>query len=940
MTHFLRKMAAAWIIILGSVSVGFAQQQMPPIPTDPNVRIGKLDNGLTYYIRHNELPEKRADFYIAQKVGSILEEDNQRGLAHFLEHMCFNGTKNFPDKALIKYLESIGVKFGENLNAYTSIDETVYNISNVPVIRDGIVDSCLLILHDWADDLTLAPKEIDSERGVIHEEWRTSTGAMMRMLERMMPTMYPDSKYAYRLPIGTMEVVDNFPYQALRDYYEKWYRPDQQGVIVVGDIDVDKVEAQIKSIFSPIKMPENAAKREYFPVPDNKEPLIAIDKDKEQTVPVIYLFFKHDAVTGEQKKNMDYLVLNYMKSMIENMLNARLGELIQSANPPFIEAQVSDGEFFLAKSKDAFSGLAASKEDGIDTALASLLREIERMHKYGFTASEYARAKADYLRMLESAYNERNKTKNDSYVDEYVRHFIDNEPIPGIDTEYAIMNQIVPNIPVEAINSLIPSLVTDSNMVVGVFCPEKEGMKYPTKEDILSVINKVKAENITAYEDKVSDEPLVAEKPQGGKIQKSENGPFGSTILTLSNGVRVILKPTDFKADEIKMKAFSPGGSSLFPDDEAININVMNSVASVGGLGNFSNVDLEKVLAGKKASVSASVNGNTEGLSGNCSPKDFETLMQLVYLSFTAPRVDNDAFTSFKNRLQASLANQEANPMTALQDTLQKALYMGHPRAIRMKADMVDKIDYAKIMDMYKDRFKDASDFTFIFVGNIKPEEVEPLIETYLGALPSINRKETFRDNKIDMRQGDYKNVFSKQLETPKATVLVINNGKCAYTLKNQIMMSMLSQILDIIYTENVREKEGGTYGVSAYGNLSKYPKEEAVLQIYFDTDPAKRAKMTDIILNELKKFAHEGPSAENLNKVKEFKLKKHKEDTKENGYWLSVLDEYLWENTDMNTGYEDLVNSITAKDLQEFTKALLDQNNRIEVSMTSEEAK
>ncbi|WP_455667390.1 M16 family metallopeptidase [Phocaeicola sp.] len=938
MTHFLKKMVAAWFI-LGSVSVGFAQQ-MPPIPTDPNVRIGKLDNGLTYYIRHNELPEKRADFYIAQKVGSILEDDNQRGLAHFLEHMCFNGTNNFPGKTLTQYLESIGVKFGENLNAYTSIDETVYNISNVPVIRDGIVDSCLLILHDWADDLTLDPKEIDSERGVIHEEWRTSTGAQMRMLERMMPIMYPDSKYAYRLPIGTMEVVDNFPYQALRDYYEKWYRPDQQGIVVVGDIDVDKVEAKIKEMFSPIKMPENAATREYFPVSDNKEPLIAIDKDKEQTVPMIYLFYKHDAIPNEQKNNMDYLVVNYMKSMIENMLNARLNELRQSANPPFIQAQAGDGEYLLSKTKYAFAGMLFSKEDGIDTALASMLREIERMHKYGFTASEYARAKADYLRMLESAYNERNKTKNDSYVNEYVRHFIDNEPIPGIEAEYAIMNQIVPNIPVEAINSLIPAMVTDSNMVVSIFCPEKEGMKYPTKEEILSVINKVKAENITAYEDKVSDEPLMAEKPQGGKIIKSENGPFGSTILTLSNGVRVILKPTDFKADEITMKAFSPGGSSLFPNDEKVNVSSLNAVAGIGGLGNFSNVDLEKVLAGKKAQVSTSVGENTEGLSGNCSPKDFETLMQLIYLSFTAPRMDNDAFTSYKNRMKASLANQEANPMVALQDTLRKALYMNHPRTFRMKADLVDQIDYAKIMDMYKDRFKDASDFTFIFVGNIKPEEVEPMIETYLGSLPSINRKETFRDNKIYMRQGEYKNIFSKQLETPKATVLVINNGKCAYTLKNQIMMSMLSQILDIMYTESVREKEGGTYGVSAYGSISKYPKEEAVLQIYFDTDPEKRAKMTEIILNELNQFAKEGPSAENLSKVKEFMLKKHKENVKENGYWVNVLDEYFWDQTDMNTGYDEMVNSISAKDLQEFTKALLDQNNRVEVSMTSEETK
>ena len=352
MTHFLRKMAAAWII-LGSVSVGFAQQQMPPIPTDPNVRIGNLDNGLTYYIRHNELPEKRADFYIAQKVGSILEEDNQRGLAHFLEHMCFNGTKNFPDKTLIQYLESIGVKFGENLNAYTSIDETVYNISNVPVIRDGVVDSCLLILHDWADDLTLDPKEIDSERGVIHEEWRTSTNAMMRMYEKALPTLYPESKYAYRLPIGIMEVVDNFPYQALRDYYEKWYRPDQQGIVVVGDIDVDKIEAKIKKIFSPIKMPENPAEREYFQVPDNKETIVAIETDKEQANPVAYLCYKHEAIPNEQKGNMDYLVVNYMKSMIENMLNARLNELTQTANPPFTGAGAGYGEYFLAKTKES-----------------------------------------------------------------------------------------------------------------------------------------------------------------------------------------------------------------------------------------------------------------------------------------------------------------------------------------------------------------------------------------------------------------------------------------------------------------------------------------------------------------------------------------------------------------------------------------------------------
>ena len=941
MTHFLRKMAAAWII-LGSVSVGFAQQQMPPIPTDPNVRIGKLDNGLTYYIRHNELPEKRADFYIAQKVGSILEEDNQRGLAHFLEHMCFNGTKNFPDKTLIQYLESIGVKFGENLNAYTSIDETVYNISNVPVIRDGVVDSCLLILHDWADDLTLDPKEIDSERGVIHEEWRTSTNAMMRMYEKALPTLYPESKYAYRLPIGIMEVVDNFPYQALRDYYEKWYRPDQQGIVVVGDIDVDKIEAKIKKIFSPIKMPDNPAEREYFQVPDNKETIVAIETDKEQANPVAYLCYKHEAIPNEQKGNMDYLVVNYMKSMIENMLNARLNELTQTANPPFIFAQVSDQEFLISKTKDAFTGIVASKEDGIDSAITAIVREIERVHKFGFTASEYARAKADYLRMLESAYNERNKVKNGAYVDEYVRHFIDNEPIPGIENEYAIMNQIVPNLSVEMVNSLIPALVTDSNLVVNVFFPEKEGLKVPSKEEILAAVNKVKAETLTAYEDKVSDEPLISEKPQGGKITKQENGPFGSTILTLSNGVRVILKSTDFKADEIRMRAFSPGGSSLFPNDEIININVMNDVASIGGLGNFSNVDLEKVLAGKKASVSASVGGNTEGLSGSCSPKDFETLMQLVYLSFTAPRMDNDAFTSFKNRLQASLANQEANPMTALQDTLQKALYMGHPRTIRMKADMVDKIDYAKVMEMYKDRFKDASDFTFYFVGNVDIEKMKPMIAKYLGGLPSINRKESFKDTKMEIRKGQYKNEFAKKQETPMASIMFLFSGTCKYDLRNQMTLSILDQALDMVYTAEIREKEGGSYGVNCSGSLSRYPREQLVLQIVFQTDPAKKDKLSGIVIEQLNKMAKEGPSAEHMQKIKEYMLKKYKDAQKENSYWLGNLDEYFYTGIDYTKDYETLVNSITAKDVQEFLAKLMKQNNEIQVIMTvpEEEAK
>ena len=941
MKRFTKRLLTA-LLVLGSAVVALAQQQpqMPPIPTDPNVRIGKLENGLTYYIRHNELPENRADFYIAQKVGSILEEENQRGLAHFLEHMCFNGTTNFPGKGIINWLESIGVKFGQNLNAYTSIDETVYNINNVPVIRDGIVDSCLLILHDWANDLTLAEKEIDNERGVIHEEWRTGQGAMMRMYEQALPKAFEGSKYGHRLPIGTIEVIDNFPYQALRDYYEAWYRPDQQGIVVVGDIDVDKVEAKIKEMFSPIEMPANAPKRKYEVVPDNKEPIITIAKDKEQPATLIYLWHKHPATPNEAKGNIGYLVQSYMFNMISSMMHARLEELRQGANPPFIQAASGNNDFLLAKTTEAFVGMAMSKDDGIPTALSALVREIERARRFGFTASEYSRAKADYLRSLESAYNERDKMKNNQYVQEYVRHFIDNEPIPGIETEYALMNQLAPNIPVEAINSILPQLIKDENIVVNIFGPDKEGMVYPTEAEILDILKQTKAEEITAYVDKVSDEPLMKETPKAGKIVKTEAGPFGSTALTLSNGVRVVIKNTDFKADEIRMTAFSPGGTSLFDTKEAIQLRMFNSVAGLGGLGNFSNVDLEKVLAGKKVGISTSVSGLTERVNGNCSPKDFETLMQLVYLSFTAPRMDNDAFESFKQRTKASLANQEADPSTALSDTLNHEMYGNHPMAMRFKTEMVDQIDYNRIMEMYMDRFKEAGDFTFLFVGNINLDEVKPFIETYLGGLPTINRKENFKDIKMDIRKGAHKNVFEKEMKTPKATVINIISGQCKFNPKNYLLMSMLSQTMNMVYLETIREKEGASYGVSAFGQMNCYPKEEAIFQIYFDTDPAKREKMEQIVMAEMQKVAKEGPKPEHLAKVKEFMLKQYTEQIKENGYWLNRLLDYYFNKVDMNTGYEKLVNEITVKDVKNFTKALLDQGNIIEVTMTAKEAK
>ena len=863
MKQLLHGLFVAAAIVCCSFQQVFAQQ-LPPVPVDPNVRIGKLDNGLTYYIRKNALPANRADFYIAQKVGSIQEEESQRGLAHFLEHMCFNGTTHFPGDALKQYLEHIGVKFGENLNAYTSVDETVYNISNVPVTMPGAIDSCLLILHDWSNDLTLDPKEIDKERGVINEEWRTRMSAMQRMQEKMLPQMFAGTKYATCFPIGTMDVVMNFKYQTLRDYYEKWYRPDLQGIVVVGDIDVDAVEAKIKTMFADIPAQPDAAERIYYPVNDNKEPIIIIEQDKEQPHIQVLVFNKHDATPDDQKGNMGYLVQNYATNLISSMLNARLNELTQTANPPFIYAGTFEGDFFVAKTKDAFTGVVVCKEGTVEDGIANLLREMERARQFGFTETEYNRARAEYLRQLESAYNERDKRKN-----EYVRHFLDKEPIPGIENEYAIINQIAPNIPVAALNQMMQALVTDTNQVVAIFGPEKEGIQMPTKDAVLQTLKDVKAEKLTAYVDKVSDEPLMAEKPQGGKIiSEKENPIFGTTELTLSNGVKVILKKTDFKADEIRMKGTSLGGSSLFPDSEIINIKSLDAI-SAGGLGNFSAVDLEKVLAGKKASVNYGIGDKTENVTGSCSPKDLETMLQLTYLTFTAPRRDDDAFASYKNRNKAALQNQELNPNVAFGDSIQAAIYMHHPRAIRMKSDMIDKIDYDKLMEMYKDRYKDASDFTFIFVGNIDIAKDKDLIAEYLGALPAINRKETFRDTKLEMRKGTYKNEFIKQQETPKSSVFVVYNGKCKYNQKNNILMSMTSQILDLVYTEKVREEEGGTYGVYVGGSLSKYPKETALLQIIFDTAPDKKDKLMKIIFAEAENLAKAGPSDANLKKVR-----------------------------------------------------------------------
>ena len=933
----LRKQLVALVLLLVGATAAIAQQ-MPPIPVDPQVRIGKLENGLTYYIRQNNYPEGQANFYIAQKVGSSIEEDNQRGLAHFLEHMCFNGTEKFPGNGVIKYLEGIGVKFGGDLNAYTSIDETVYNIDNVPVSAVGAIDSCLWILHDWAGALLLEDEDIDKERGVIHEEWRQRNTAQQRMMEAVAKKMYPGSPYGDRWPIGTMEVIDNFPYQALKDYYEKWYRPDQQAIVVVGDINVDEVEGKIKNIFADLTMPENPAERVYYPVADNKEPIIALAQDKEQQYGIVYLFAKHEAIPAEAKNTMDYLLVDYAKAMFSQMINGRMSELGMNPEAPFVESSIYDEEFFLAKTKGAVNGVVIPKEGQTKEALAVLYREMLRAQRHGFTESEYVRARAEYLTNLESAFNERAKVRSQRYCKEYVRHFIDNEPIPGIENEYAIMNQIAPNLPVDLVNGYVQSLMSDTNLVVMAMLPEKEGLVHPTEEELVQLLAEVAAEDITAYVDKVSNEPLLAEEPVGGKVVKVKEAKYGYKQLTLSNGATVYLKSTDFKADQILMRVISKGGQALYDESEAINLGQVIDVVENNGIGNFNTTDLQKVLAGKKAYVAPYLNMYREGLNGSSTPKDFETLMQLTYLQFTAPRLDDEAFASYKNKMKALLENQELDPQSALGDTITKVLYNNHPRAVNMKAADVEKTDDKRILEIYKERFANAADFTFIFTGAIDEAVAIPLIEKYIGGLPAGGKKEKYVDAKLDIQKGNIKNVFDKQMATPSATVYLVYSGKAKYNLKNFLMMSLTEQILDIIYTEEIREKEGGTYGVGTSGSLSNVPMESFRLLVMFQTAPELREKLTGMAVDLLNKYAEEGPRQKDLDKVREYMLKKYAEDQKENSYWSNLMQNYALDGIDSYKDYEKLLNSITTDDLKKFAKSLLKQGNKIEVSMVGVE--
>jgi len=922
----MKKLTLTLIAVLALSAAALAQQAMP-VPFDQNVRRGKLENGLTYYIRHNEKPAQRANFYIAQKVGSILEEESQRGLAHFLEHMAFNGLEHFPKKAMLDYMERNGVKFGENVNAWTSFEQTVYMLNNVPTTNPGLVDSCLLVLHDWSSFISLEDDEIENERGVILEEMRQGLDAQSRIYDKILPEIYPNSPYGVPMPIiGTEEVVAHFDHKHLRDYYHKWYRPDLQGIIIIGDVDVNQIEARLKEMFADIPAPVDPAERVYFPVADNEEPIVSIATDVEETNYNIMVSYKHDITPFEERGDIAYWVNSFVEDLVSTMYNNRLEELTQKANPPFIFGYGYYGTFFISDTKDAWTTLAYAKDkDGIDEALTALVTESKRMQEYGFTASEFERAKADLMKHIENEYNERDKQETGRYFRPILAHFLTNEPLMGIENEYMLISNILPSLPLEAINMYAKEMIREDNIVITLTAPEKADEKLPSKEELLSLFNKAKEVKVEPYVETVSNEPLIATLPPKGAIaSKKHDLVFDATVLTMKNGVKVIYKPTTFKDDEIMMNAYSWGGYSVMDQSDPYTLQQINELATLGGVGNFSAIDLPKVLAGKKASVHPEINSFSEGMSGNCSTRDLETMLQLTYLYFTSPRSDDEAFQSYITRTKAMLANLESNPDVAFSDNLIFALFDNHPLRKRMKAEDYDKVDYAKAMKLYADRFKDANNFVFTFVGNIDPDTFEPLAEQYIGSLKTKKVNETWTTNVPAITDKDVNCHYTKAMENPKVTCYMVYNGDMQYTRKNQLVMQALNDVMDIVYTEKIREDEGGTYGVGVNGNLMNRPKESFMFLIGFNTNKDMYEKLMGIAVAELHNVANDGPRPEDLKKVKEFLVKKHAEDLENNRYWMNCITTQERDGYNPMADYDKIIESITGDDVANMAKAVL----------------
>ena len=935
-----KQFLSLFLLLLAPASL-FAQT----VEQDASIRQGKLKNGLTYYIRHNAKEAGLADFYIAQRVGSILEEPRQRGLAYFLEHMAFNGTKHFPGKGkqlgIVPWCETIGVKFGTNLNAYTSVDQTVYHIGSAPIKREGIIDSCLLVLNDWSQFINLDPKEIDKERGVIHEEWRNRrTGmAMQRMMENVMPKIYKGSKYEDCLPIGNMDIVDNFPYQDLRDYYQKWYRPDLQAIVVVGDFDVDMMERKIQKLFGKIKAHKNPAERIYYPVNDNDKMIVAIEKDKEQPIILGHLYMKSETTPDSEKNSVKYQREDYINGLITYMLNGRLSEKKQVANPPFMSATVKNGAFFVSRTKDAFSLSISCKQDNVLGGVSVAVGEVERARQHGFTQSELERAKKLYLNAAERQLKMEKDYKNSHYVSQCVNNFLEGEPILTPTYNLQLVKLFDGEVSLAEVNSQVGEIITDKNLVFIMYGPDKDGFVVPSESEIESTVLAAQQKRYDAYQEEQVPATLMAALPAPGKIvSEKPYGKFGMTEIVLSNGMKVYVKSTDYQADQITMSMRGEGGTSVYGDEDIPNFAFLSGSITEAGVGDFTATRLRKALAGKSLKLAPSITSEGQRITGTSSVKDLETMLQLAHLYFTAPRKDSMAFEGMMNRNLSLLKNRNASSKVVYNDSLSATLYDHNVRMAPVTVEIAKKADYNRIFEIYRERFSDVSNFKTVFIGKVDMAQLRPLLCQYLATLPSTHKAE--KSNKANVPQIVKKNEvvkFVHKQETPLANVSVFYTANVPFSPKNDLVLDMLSRVLQIAYTDSVREEKGGTYGVGVSFNLEKEDNPNALLRISYKSDPKRYEELNPVIYKQLLNIADHGPVASSMDKVKKYLKKQYGQMAITNDYWSYVIWHQLDDDADFDKDYCKMVDNLTASDVQKMAKELLKQNHRVEVTMLSE---
>lgn len=907
------------------------------IPNDTAVIHGVLPNGLTYYIRHNDNPKNRAELTLAVHSGSIQEDEDQRGLAHLCEHMAFNGTKNYPKHELINFLEKTGMKFGADLNAYTIFDETVYGIT-VPLDSAQFLDKGLLILHDWAHYVSYENDEIDAERGVVHEEWRMHQGAQFRMQDKLFQAIFKGSKYADRNTIGLMSVVDSCDYSVLKRFYKDWYRTDREAIIVVGDINAKEVEKKIKEIFGTIPKTKNPREYTQVDIPDNDKPIIAIMSDKENPSSAVQIFIKQPKfyikTVGDYRTYMSFGLFN-------KMINDRLSELVHSENPPYSYAYAGYSDFI--GPKDVFISLAATKDDGILKGAETLLTEDYRIKQNGFTQTEFERAKKSAMSKMEKQYNDRNKQKSKDFVEEYKANFLlTQKPYPGVENEYKMYKKYLDGITLNEVNNLAKKWITEKNMIIVVMAPEKEGVTIPTEEDIKNLLAKTKAKKLEPYVDKVSTRPLFDEKELGitaGKVKKKEKvKEFDAVKWTLSNGVTVILKTTDFKDDEILMKSYSNGGWSKYSQSDDVSSKIACDVIEESGLNGFEKTELDKLLSDKTVNVNPYIDELKEGINGNSSVKDFETMLQLTNLYFTKPRYDKTAYNSYITRTKSMLENQSLSPETAFRDSISAIMANHSMRSRPMSAKMLDEADYKRVNQIYRERFDDPSSFTFLFVGNIDLKKAKPLIEKYLGSLPAVNKNENWKDLGIDFPKGKH-DVKAIKGSEPKSIVLMGVNHDFDYNLKDRLTFNALGTILTIDLLDSIREKLSIVYSIGAYPRYDKLPNASATMLVYYPCAPKNIEKATSATLSIFNKIETQGPTDVNLFKAKEELLKKHETNLRENKYWLSTMESYYFNNipfTEFNK-IDNTINSITKDDIKNIAKKFLKTDNYVRVSLVPE---